>query len=238
MRLEQLFKQLDHFLKGTTVYDNRAVIAVLLDILMIFNRNDLKAEVLKELKRHAKLLGYLTTNDGIDSKKLTTILDNVNVMSEKLYQASGRIGRSIMESDLFKSISQRSSIPGGMCSFDLPEFHYWLEQDTEAQQYDLQLWTEPFDDIGQALSLILNFIRESSNSTQEVAESGFFQLTLEQSRPYQLLRISVDQSLPCFAEISGGKHRFTVRFMKKSSGEIRATQVSDDIPFSLTRCAF
>lgn len=238
MRLEQLFEQLNHFLSGSTVSDRRAVISVLLDILMIFSRNDLKSELLKELDRHSKTLHLISNNQGVDTDKLNQILTNLKEISKKLYDSNGKIGVNIMESDLFQSISQRNSIPGGTCSFDLPAFHYWLEQDREAQQQDLSQWTKPLDNIRAAIELILGFIRQSSLPTEEIASAGFFQLALDKSQSFQLLRVAVDPSLPYFAEISGGKHRFTIRFMSPSSGITRPSQTTDNIPFSLTRCIF
>ena len=143
-----------------------------------------------------------------------------------------------MESDLFQSISQRNSIPGGTCSFDLPAFHYWLEQNHSARQQDLVHWTKPFMDIQAAINLTLNFIRQSSLPAEENAEAGFYQLSLEKSQPFQLLRVGIDQSTPCFAEISGGKHRFTIRFMNPSLNKNRPTQLTKNISFQLTRCVF
>lgn len=238
MRLEQLFRQLNHFISGSTVYDKRAAISVLLDILMIFSRNDLKSELLKELERHIKVLNQIAHSQGVDTDKLQQILDQLSGVSKSLYQASGKIGINVMESDLFQSISQRNSIPGGSCSFDLPAYHYWLEQDESEQQKDLERWTQPFVNIRTAIDLILNFIRQSTTPKQELAKAGFFQMSLDPSHPVQLLRVHVDTDIPCFAEISGGKHRFTIRFMEPSSDENRPTQTQQDIPFALTRCMF
>lgn len=238
MRLEHLFQKLNHFMAGTSVFDNRAAISVLIDILMIFNRNNLKTVLLKELDRHSKNLNQIASSQGVDTNKLTQTLEELNALSKKLYKTNGKMGVSIMDSELFKNISQRSTIPGGTCSFDLPAFHYWLEQDDKLQQDDLHQWTKPLIDIHHAVSLILRFIRQSNMPTQELAEAGFFQLALDKSRPYQLLRVAVERSYPCFAEISGGKHRFSIRFMSLSSGINRPVQVSDDIPFSLTACIF
>jgi cell division protein ZapD len=225
-------------MEGATVFDKRSAISTLLAILMIFSRNDLKSELLKELDRHSKALNQIANSEGVDTVKLEQILTDLNAISQKLYAANGKIGINVMESNLFQSISQRSSIPGGTCSFDLPAFHYWLEQHDSVQQEDLTHWTKPFEDIRSAIDLSLNFIRQSSIPTQEIAEAGFFQLSLDKSQPYQLLRVAVDHSFPCFAEISGGKHRFTIRFMKPSIERSRPIQISDDIPFSLTRCVF
>ena len=238
MRLEQLFQQFEHFVEGATIFDKRAAISALLDIMKIFNRNDLKSEILKELDRQSKTLSDLLSNKEIDSEKLDRFIKSVNGLSKNLYKTNGKISIKIMESGLFKSISQRSSIPGGMCSFDLPEYHYWLEQGHHVQQQDLKQWIEPFVGIRNALKFILNFIRQSSTATQEIAETGFFQSGLEQAKPFQLLRVAIETSSPCFAEISGGKQRFTIRFMSKSPNKVRPSQVGDNISFSLTRCAF
>jgi cell division protein ZapD len=238
MRLEQLFLQLSHFMVGSSVFDKRAAIDILLDILMIFSRSDLKSELIKELERHIKVLTQLISRENVDSEKLQNILSELNQASRKLYSSNGKIGIRVMESDLFQSISQRNSIPGGSCSFDLPAFHYWLEQDEEEQQKDLERWTQPFNDVRLAIDLILGFIRNSSEPQQVTAEAGFFQLALDKSHPVQLLRVDIASSLDCFAEISGGKHRFSIRFMKPSCDENRPYQVNDDIPFMLTNCMF
>lgn len=238
MRLEQLFQQLDHFTMGTSIYDKRAAISVLLDILLIFSRYDLKSEVIKELDRHANTLNQIANSQGIDRGKLDQTLDELNTTSKKLYSINGKIGSNVMKSDLFQSISQRNAIPGGSCSFDLPAFHCWLKQSSDIQKNDLVKWTEPLASIRTAISLILNFIRQSNTPTEERAIAGFFQLALDQSKPFQLLVVSIEHSFPCFAEISGGKHRFSIRLMNPSTDSERPSQTTEDIPFLLTRCVF
>ncbi|PKM13340.1 MAG: cell division protein ZapD [Gammaproteobacteria bacterium HGW-Gammaproteobacteria-3] len=238
IRLELLFKQLAHFLDGNSVSDRRAALDALLDILTIFSRNDLKSETLKELDRHAKVLTQLARTDGVDTDKVDDILADLTQTGKNLYAANGKIGVKIMESDLFQSISQRSSIPGGTCSFDLPAFHFWLEQEESVQRKALEQWTQPFADIHKAITLILGFIRQSTTPSRKLAQAGFFQMALDRSLPLQLLRISVARDIPCFAEISGGKHRFTIRFMTPSNEQSRPLQSSDDIPFDLTCCQF
>jgi len=237
MRLEQLFDQLNHFMAGSSVFDKRAAIGSLLDILTIFSRSDLKSELIKELDRHAKVLGQLSNSQNVDNQKLQEVLSELGQASRNLYNYNGKVGASVLASGLFQSISQRSSIPGGSCSFDLPAFHYWLEQDQSAQQKDLEQWTQPFSDIRIAIDLILGFIRQSSMPKQEIAPAGFFQLALDKAHPVQLLRVFVPTSAQCFAEISGGKHRFSIRFMEPSVDENRPAQTQEDIPFTLARCA-
>lgn len=225
-------------MNGKTVSDDRATISILLDILMIFSRNDLKSELLKELERHSKVLNKISNSEGVDSEKVNQFLTDIGGISKRLYETNGKIGVKIMESDLFQSISQRSSIPGGSCSFDLPAFHYWLEQDHSTRQEDLSQWTKPLADIHNAINLILNFIRQSGAPTEELATAGFYQLALDKSQPFQMLRVSIEHSSSCFAEISGGKHRFTIRFMAPSIDNKRPSQIQGDVSFLLTRCIF
>jgi cell division protein ZapD len=234
IRLEQLFQQFIHFSAGATAADKRAALSVLLDIIMIFKRNDLKSEVMKELDRDAKILSKIDDNQNAD------ILLELEQMSKKLHAVKGKIGTNVMQSDLFQSIAQRSAIPGGTCSFDLPEYHYWLEQDEAIRLKNLHQWSSPFDDIRIAIHSILNFIRTSNShsSSQEVALAGFFQIALDKDQSYQMLRVSVDKSIHCFAEISGGKHRCSIRFMNPSIGDVRPVQSTDNIPFTLSCCLF
>jgi cell division protein ZapD len=48
--------------------------------------------------------------------------------------------------------------------------------------------------------------------------------------------VSVPVDIPCFAEISGGKHRFTVRFMEMKDFD-RPFQTTRDVAFLLNCCA-
>ncbi len=238
IRLEHLFQQFSHFSQGNTAIDKRAAVIVLLDILSIFRRNDLKSEILKELDRNAKILHKIANSQGVDDSRLQIILEDLGLISKKLYAITGKVGIHVMESDLFQSIAQRSSIPGGTCSFDLPEYHYWLEQDIVRQNKDLHLWSSPFEDIRKAVDLILSCIRNSNAPTSAIAQAGFYQFSLDRTQPYQLLKVAVAKSIPCFAEISGGKHRCTVRFMNPDCSEKQQVQTQDDIPFQLTCCIF
>jgi len=238
IRLEQLFLQLDHFLTGASIWDRRASVSTLVDILQVFSRHDLKAETLKELERHSNRLNQLSSHDGVDTQRLRQVISELNAISKTLYASNGKIDLSSMESDLFKMITQRSSIPGGTCSFDLPAYHFWLEQ-TEAKQHDdLEQWSRQFAYIRTAIKLILNFIRLSGTTTEESARNGFYQATLDKTQPYQIIIVNLPKTAPYFVETSGGKHRFTIRFMSAAQGKQRPKQSTSDLDFQLTHCIF
>lgn len=241
MRLEHLFTQLRHFLAGNTASDKRAVMMTLIDILSIFSRNNLKSELLIEIERLSRVLGILANNpetDTTDTQKMREMLLKLEDTKNNLYASSGKVGSKLIANNLFQSVSQRSAIPGGSCSFDLPAFHYWLSQDEAVQAKELDEWTRPFLEIHNAIELVLNYIRQSSEPTQEIAKGGFFQLSLplEANESVQLLRVEMPKATPYFAEISGGKHRFTVRFMALGHDSDRPAQTNRDVPFILTCC--
>jgi cell division protein ZapD len=235
MRLEQLFQQIDHFMKGSSIWESRGVISTLLEIIAIFSRNDLKSEILKEVDRHLVVLNKMAGSQKIDHAKLQSVLSKLACIGDGLYSTPGKIGHSLMENELFKCISQRSAIPGGTCAFDLPVYHYWLQLEVAQRKQDMEGWLQPFVPIRTAIDLLLNFIRQSASSTEELGMGGFFQKTLDHSLPFQLLRVGLERSQPYFAEISGGKHRFTIRFMQSNRGE-RPTQSEKNVEFFLTCC--
>jgi cell division protein ZapD len=237
MRLEQLFIELKHFLTGSSILDKRAVMGTLLNISTIFSRNNIKSELLKESERLTNVLNKIIDNPDVNDRKLNDMLTKLTESKTILHAYNEKVGASLTKNYLFQSFSQRSTIPGGTCSFDLPAYHYWLAQTEEKQTQELKKWTKPFLDMYHAIELILDLIRESGIPEQKVASKGFFQLTLNSNEICQLLRVQVSQKNRCFAEISGGRHRFTVRFMRFSSedGE-RPTQCPSDMSFSLSCC--
>ena len=236
--LENLFQQFIHFSEADSVIDKRAAISCLLDIIAIFKRTDLRAEVLKELNHQSSVLKKIASHEGVNTGKLHEILDQLEDISNKLYAYNGKVGSQTEENELLQSIAQRSSIPGGAFSFDLPEYHHWLNQDESVRAQDLQNWSQPYIEVNTALEFILNFIRNSRPPKHELAEAGFFQVSLDKAQPFQLLKVTLDKSLGCFAEISGGKHRCNIRFMEPTQDSKRARQSVNDIPFSVTRCFF
>lgn len=235
MRLERLFQEIDYFNRGTTALDSRVAMGRLIEVLTLLSRYDLRSELLKEIDRHTQVLAKLLGNPHVDQPKVKNILEALEEIGSQLSRNTGKLGQSLMEADLFKGISQRSAIPGGTCSFDLPSFHYWLEQDAARRKADLAEWLQPFASIRSAIQLLMGFLRSSATATTETAEGGFFQKTLDHNLPFQLLRVAVHRRYPCFAEISGGKHRFTVRFMTQVDTD-RPTPFKEDVDFLLTCC--
>ena len=236
LRLEFLFRNILHSLEGRSVWDSRAALQGILEMLAILGRGDLKAEVIKELERHATHLGRLKERPGVDRARLVGLLRELAELMDGLYASSGQFGQELRENEFLSGIRQRSAIPGGTCEFDLPGYHYWLQQDPETRDRHLREWFAAFEPLYRPVTLILFLIRQSGRPEEVCAERGFLQRNLDPNVPCQMMRVGLPADAGCFPEISGGRHRYTIRFLEQASPDARAVQTGDDVRFELTCC--
>lgn len=236
LRLESLFLRLQRLVHTTDRDCMQAAVMDIINVLHIFScRVDLKAELIKELERHETLLKRFLGSPEADGDTLEKLLKSIRPLLETLHQSDAGLGQTLREDDFIKAVMQRSSIPGGTCNFDLPIYHRWLCEPVERRQKNLLNWCDGFATASKAILLIMNIIRNSVLPQEKIAEKGFMPLTLDRSKPFQMLHLRVDKSLAIFPEISGNKHRCVIRFMDFSV-EHRPKQSERDIPFLLTCC--
>jgi len=235
LRLEHLFNQVNHHLGRTDVWGSRATIDCLLDMMSIFAKAEIKAGLIKELDRHREKLAKIRQSPGVDTQRLDQILEELGKSNTELHGINGQIAQGLRSNEFLKNILQRNSIPGGSCAFDLPLYHYWLARPHETRQAELGTWLATMDPIQHAVTLILSLVRGSTRPTQERADGGFFQRSLDPQTPVQLIQVGLPRGTPLFAEISGGKHRFTIRFLQPLEAE-RPVQTREDVSFSLNTC--
>lgn len=236
LRLEHLFKHAAYTLRGYSVWDSRSTLTSITAILDVLSRTDLKTELLKELERQEKTLSALSDMPGVDKAQLNTVLKQIQTSQQNIHAYNGQLGQEIREHELLSILRQRSSIVGGTCNFDIPLLHYWLQQAPESRIEKLEEWISKLDIVSAPINLILGIIRESSYAEEMLAEKGFYQQNIETNAPVQLIRVGLKDSQACFPEVSGGKQRFSIRFMLPHDEE-RPTQSSEDVPFRLVCCA-
>ncbi|MCP4284285.1 MAG: cell division protein ZapD [Gammaproteobacteria bacterium] len=235
LRLEHLFRQVNYYLPNADTWSSRAAIDALLNMVNIFSRADIKADLIKELDRQREKLAGIRRTSGVDTERLDLILDGLSKATDRIFSIDGQIGRTMRSNEFLKSILQRSSIPGGSCAFDLPHYHFWLQQPMEFRQAETKAWLHTLEPIEVAVELLLSLVRSSTSPSNELASGGFFQRSIDPQAPAQLVRVSLSRETRLFAEISGGKHRFTVRFLEPAE-EDRPNQTRVDVPFSLNTC--
>ena len=237
LRLEKLFQQYAFHLKHGSDWNNRVAIDSILEILTFTTRSDIKLEVLKELERQHTRLERLKKRPQIDQDQLASILNNIQKRIGELQEISGQIGQDTKNIELLTAIAQKNSVPGSICDFDLPSLKHWFTLPDEIREKHIEKWFQPFSHLDRSVQLILDVLRHSTESTDEIAQNGFFQKSLDTNQAIPLLRISIPNDSTYYPEISAGKHRFSIRFMKNDDPALRPEQCKDDVNFKLQMCA-
>lgn len=236
LRLEFLFRQAAHTLGGTSVWDTRSSIASLLSILEILARADIKTELLKELERQQTSLSRWRNLSAVDVDHLDGLLDKLAAFQDRLHANTAQLGQTLRETELLTSLRQRHSTPGGTCEFDVPVYHHWLQQPAAERNAIVLNWFSQLEDVRGPVALVMDLVRQSTQPNRQRAERGFYQSALDPSQPYQMLRVLLPSDARFFAEISAGRHRFTLRFLQPQANG-RPVQINEDTDFLLACCA-
>ena len=236
LRIEFLYQQLHFHARDLAGFSARAAVTTLLEIATILGRGDVRSEVLKELERHAGLLSSYSRLQDVDLKRVQLLIDNVEALRSTLVASGSQFMSSIKKCQFLSMIKHRSSIPGGACMFDLPDYAYWLRLPLAERAGQFDDWTRGLSPVCDAVSEVLWLTRQANEPTEQIATRGLFQYHMERNERVMLVRVLVPQDLGAFPEISAGKHRFTVRFATWEGIDTRPKQVVDDVPFLLALC--
>jgi cell division protein ZapD len=236
LRLEDLYDKFKFFVVQDNPLQHHVALATIYEMLEVAGRADLKSDLLQELERQKQTLLGFKSNPNVESSRLNEILSDIERTSAALIGIQGKTGQHIRENEWLMSIRGRTIIPGGACEFDLPSYHAWQQQSTEQRRADINQWFAPLEPLFAAINIILRLLRESGRATNIVAVAGSFQQML-QGRTYQLLRVSIDQSLGAIPEISANKYVLWIRFTSQG-GDMKPKAYEGDVPFELTLCNF
>ena len=236
LRLDFLFKQAKYTMQDESLHSHHACMLSLMEILTCVNQQDLKKEVLKELERINLSLAPLQEAANVKHTTLDEILNTIQTYRKELLALSGPIAHELRDDEFLKTVQQRNNIPGGLSEHDPPVYHYWLRQSAEIRIGDLNRWMGTFEVLSNSVELILNMVMQSTTPQHQVATGGTYQQSLDTKVPYQMIMVALPADSPYFAEISGGKHRFSVRFMD-TTVKNRPAQTGNDVEFELSCCA-
>ncbi len=235
LRLEDLFLRISRFISSDDQADHHVALGVLFEILEVAGRADLKSDLLQELERQKKGLNALHNNPEISEDALDAVLRKIENDIASLLNMSGKIGQHLRDNEWLMGIKQRACIPGGVCEFDLPSYHYWQHQAPELRRADLQSWIAPLLPLQDGIVLILKLLRESGKVHRFIAHNGTFQ-QMQGGRVAQMLRISLAHDLPCIPEISANKYALNIRFVA-ANFSAKTTIYEGDVDFNLTFCS-
>ena len=234
LRLEDLFERFDAHAMSSVAQAHHAALLTLFEMTEVAARADLKSDLLQELDRQKAVLTALRGNPHVQSATLEQVLAAIDAAHDGMYQLPGKVGNHLREDDWLMAVKQRAAIPGGMCEFDLPSYHYWLHQPAEQRAGQLQAWGAPFASIRAAVGIVLGLLRDSGQPESQQAGKGHYQRMLESRNP-QLIRVTLADHVPCVPEISANKYMLNIRFVHAGVGAPRGC-ASESIQFELTFC--
>jgi cell division protein ZapD len=236
LRLEFLYQQMLYNSELDADWATRAAMSSLLEIMAILTRGDVRSDVHKELDHQLEKLERFESQPGVDTKRLDALMRNLVLSRDEVNTAGTQYLQPLKDCEFLASIKHRSSIPGGTCEFDLPEYNHWLRQAFERRQQDLQAWLSAIRPVCDAVIELLWLIRESAQPQKKTAINGMYQHNMQKNVQCRLLRVTLPDDSALYPEISGSQHRFTVRFLEWSSIGSRAVQTGHDVPFQLSIC--
>jgi len=234
LRLEYLFNLIEHHLSWESPQSSHSALSALLDVMNVIGRTDIKTDTVKELDRIYGVLSPLKDKPGIESGTLDEILSTLKQLGSQLRNITGPIDKELKDDELLKMLQLRNSIAGGLCDFDLPAYRFWLRQPPEHRLEDLQNWLQPFRPLQYAVETALDLVRQSTTAERQIADDGVYKQSLDPKTPCQLIIVSLPGNTSYFAEFSGSKHRFTVRFMDTT--QKHPIQTSNRVEFDLSCC--
>ena len=236
LRLEDLYEKFVFFLNQEHPLQHHVALSTIFEMLEVAGRADLKSDLLQELERQKQTLLGFKSNPAVEADRLDAILAEVDRAGSALVAAQGKTGQHIRDNEWLMSIRGRTIIPGGACEFDLPSYYAWQQHSAERRATDIANWFAPLAPLFDAINVVLRLLRESGRPAKMIANAGSYQQML-QGKVYQMLRLTIDDTMGVIPEISANKYMLWVRFMLQD-GEAKPRSFETDVPFELTLCNF
>ena len=215
LRISHLFEKYDYHIQKKNLWDSRAALGTLLDITKILIRSDIKIDLLKEIERYTSFLSRMVNFPDIDHEKLSDTLDILKKCQSSLINIEGPLGSNLRKDELLNNFLQRKDIPGGDFDFDLPLLHLWLNKTHDDRLIQFNYWRKEIEPVYSSVSILLDLIRNSTKREKCEALNGFYQQNLPNGSSIQMVQLYLEKKYEnIYAEISGGKHRLSIRFMQ------------------------
>ena len=235
LRLEYLFEELDYFLGRDNFCDHRQVLRLILEILQVIDRPDLKNRVIQNLVQCRNNLRQLEGSEAIDLDKLHKTLHELERLILALQNNSQKIGLSLRENEFLAALTQRLYTPAGTCNFNIPAYQVWLARPAVERHSQLLAWINEFSIIRNAAAVILKLIRASTTFQPISITGGLYQRNLNANLDYQLIRIDLAANPQLFPELSVSRYRLAIHFFTLDPS-FHNKQFTDTVEFNIACC--
>jgi cell division protein ZapD len=235
LRLEYLFDRAQYHTEKPSHWDSSAALDNILIILDMINRKDIRKELLHEIDRLTKSFLQLSSVPEVDNSLLELVLHELNELQGELQILQSLIAPKLRKNPFITTMAKRFAIPNSLLATDLPVAHHWFSASSERRHQDLSSWLDYLSFTRNAIALVLQLVRHSTPSCYKTAINGIYHQSMDAHTVCQLVQVSTVSSVPYYVEISGGKHRFTVRFIESDDNQI-VLPFSQNVNFQLACC--
>ena len=235
LRLEDLFEKSAYFSALGGAHEHHAALLTLFEMIEVASRADLKLDLIQELERQRQTLLVFRNNPDISEEALSGALYEIEGASAALLAMQGKIGQYLRDNEWLMSIKSRAAIPGGVCEFDVPSYHYWLHRSVEERREALSGWIKPMTPLRDGLAIVLRLLRSSGRPERFVARGGLYQQMLGGTQS-QMVRISLPDDAASIPEISANKYALNVRFSSVEPGLYKPKVCERDVDFEMVFC--
>ncbi len=236
LRLEDLFDRLEFFLSHNHPLHHHTALMTLFEIMEVGGRIDMRSDLLQEMEKQKQLISTGRGQVGLSADETDKVVGDLERGITQLNAVNGRLAQHLRENDWLMSIRSRSGIPGGVCEFDIPSYHAWLQQPSEVRRNDFARWTAPTNAMIFAVRLVLRLLRNSGESVNATARNGSYSQPMS-GKVSLLLRIKVPNSVSAIPEFSANKHMLWIRFYHPTSGlEPKNKAFEEEVSFEFRLC--
>jgi cell division protein ZapD len=229
-----LFEKTAHFAQEDGALEHHAALVALFEILEVASRADLKMDLIQELERQRQTLLAFRNNPEISEEALSGALYEIEQSSAALLASHGKIGQYLRENDWLMSIKSRAAIPGGVCEFDLPSYHWWLHRPVDTRREALEAGPGRCCRCAMRPPSCCACCAPAAGPRTTWRPSASSSSIWAARQPRWCVSRSTDE--PAIPEVSANKYFLNIRFTKPPAGEIKARGCERDVAFDLTFC--
>ncbi len=164
----------------------------------------------------------------MDQSRIEALIQQLKAAGSVLISAP-RIGQFLREDRLIALVRQRLSIPAAVAALIYLHCTFGCIYPGAARQ-PVETWIASLNPLTQALTMVLDLIRQSAPFRKQTSLNGFYQ---DNGGDADLLRLNLSLDSQLYPQISGHKSRFAIRFMPLDTEN---GQVPERLDFELACC--
>ncbi len=232
LRLENLFTRFDYFMRTeATANDMHVALLLLIELLEMTSRGDIKSDILQELEKQKQMLPAVF-------EERAAFLNQMNHALEVIHAMTGKIGQHLRTNEWFNHLRQRLSVPGGVSPFELAAYQDWLQRPVKMIHQDILAWFTPMLPLRRGVEVLLSVLRLSSETSYHEAINGAYQQN-PHSKSIHLIRLAFSSDILCTPEVSANKYAIVIRFLyRQQANGAKPMQYAGHVPFEMQCCRF